>query len=277
MHTFHKIDIDGRILAALEAGMGKPTVVLEAGMGDSFNIWQHVQPTLASVTRTISYDRAGLGQSQFAGDRRTCQDCVQDLATLLQALNVNTPIIFVGHSFGGFIGRLFSHTFPDKVCGLVLLDSPHENVFPELQDIYRTCELPAQDITEPDWLTLTRHERAQLLDPNYPDNILNSEGIRLAECYAQMRAIPNLGDLPITVMSAGKRRYCRDQGADGVVAEVEAQLERTWREYQTRLLELSTTTTHIIATQSQHYIHEDEPQLVVDAVTNIISQIQPKK
>ncbi|MEM7736044.1 MAG: alpha/beta hydrolase [Deinococcota bacterium] len=271
-HTFHKIDIDGRILAALEAGEGEPTVVLEAGMGDSYNIWQHIQPALANLTRTISYDRASVGQSQFASDKRTCQDCVQDLASLLRALNINSPIIIVGHSFGGFIGRLFSHTFPDKVCGLMLLDSPHEDVFPALQGTYRACELPAHDITEPDWLTLTRHERAQLLDPSYPDNILNSEGIRLAECYAQMRAIPNLESLPITVVSAGRRCRCRDQGADGVVAEVEVQLEQTWREYQTKLLELSTNTTHIIATQSQHYIHEDEPQLVVDAISKMIAQ-----
>jgi pimeloyl-ACP methyl ester carboxylesterase len=272
-HKFHNVDIGGRTLAALEVGMGEPTVVLEAGMGDSFNIWQRVQPALANITQTISYDRAGVGQSQFAGDKRTCQDCVQDLAALLQALDINTPIIFVGHSFGGFIGRLFSHMFPERVSGLVLLDSPHEDVFPALQDIYETCELPTQDITEPDWLTWTRHERAQLLDPSYPDNILNSEGIRLVECYAQMRAIPNLEDLPVTVMSAGKRRYCRDQGADGAVAEVEAHLEQTWRKFQVKLLELSDNTAHVIANESQHYIHEDEPQLVINTVNDMMTQL----
>src|SRR3982750_1329270 len=44
-------------------GSGSPTVVLDAGMGDSTVSWAMVQPAMARTTRVCSFDRAGLGFS----------------------------------------------------------------------------------------------------------------------------------------------------------------------------------------------------------------------
>src|SRR3989304_3411287 len=44
-------------------GSGSPTVILDAGLGDSSLVWDSVQPKIASFTRVCSYDRAGLGWS----------------------------------------------------------------------------------------------------------------------------------------------------------------------------------------------------------------------
>src|SRR3982751_5852254 len=45
------------------AGQGRLTVVLEAGLADSRESWQRVQPPIARFARVCSYDRAGYGTS----------------------------------------------------------------------------------------------------------------------------------------------------------------------------------------------------------------------
>src|SRR3546814_10710933 len=63
------VDMDhGRRMNLYCRGAGSPTVILDAGMGDSTISWALVQPALAKRTRTCSYDRAGLGFSD-AGTR----------------------------------------------------------------------------------------------------------------------------------------------------------------------------------------------------------------
>src|SRR5687767_10381057 len=57
------VDIGGRRLHLSCSGAGSPTVILEAGLGDSSAIWKAVQPAVAAVTRVCAYDRAGRGKS----------------------------------------------------------------------------------------------------------------------------------------------------------------------------------------------------------------------
>src|SRR5580700_510808 len=52
----HRVHLDCR-------GTGSPTVLLDAGLGDSSATWALVQPQVAKFTRVCSYDRPGLGWS----------------------------------------------------------------------------------------------------------------------------------------------------------------------------------------------------------------------
>jgi hypothetical protein len=56
-------DLGGFRLRAIISGKGKPVVVFESGMGEDISTWKDVQPTIAKLTRTFTYDRAGLGKS----------------------------------------------------------------------------------------------------------------------------------------------------------------------------------------------------------------------
>ncbi len=79
----NRVDIGGRALFISCIGTGSPTVVLEAGSGNSADTWAGVQPEIARFTRVCSYDRAGLGQSDPApAGVRTVQDSVDDLHAL---------------------------------------------------------------------------------------------------------------------------------------------------------------------------------------------------
>jgi pimeloyl-ACP methyl ester carboxylesterase len=116
------IDIGGRELHADVRGEGGPVVVLEAGIAASSISWALVQDRVAAFTTVVSYDRAGFGWSSAAPHRATALAAAQELALLLEHLELPPPFILVGHSFGGLIARVFQQTFPERVGGLALLD-----------------------------------------------------------------------------------------------------------------------------------------------------------
>ena len=272
--TEHDIDTAGRSLFALEAGSGEPAVIFEAGMGDFSRAWHTVQAEVAKVTRTISYDRAGRGQSQFAGSNRSLDNCLDDLLEMLAALEVKQPLILVGHSFGGLIVRLFAHRFPEKVGGIVLVDSAQEDVNFEFQKTLGKLSFPPRQFDEPQWLTWLRFHQSQHLDPAFPQNILNDEGIALAACYQQVREAASLGDLPVTVISSTNRTGDRDAGATGIFAEGEEAAEQAWISCQAKLLKLSTDATQVLATESGHYVQDDQPDLVISAVVRMVERVR---
>jgi hypothetical protein len=57
------IDIGGYRLHLYCSGPGLPTVVFDSGLSDDSITWYKVQPEIAKVTRSCSYDRADLGWS----------------------------------------------------------------------------------------------------------------------------------------------------------------------------------------------------------------------
>lgn len=63
LHAQRLISISGRTLNIYCTGQGSPSVILDAGAGDTTFAWRKVQPAISKFTRVCSYDRAGLGFS----------------------------------------------------------------------------------------------------------------------------------------------------------------------------------------------------------------------
>jgi pimeloyl-ACP methyl ester carboxylesterase len=116
------VDIGGLRLHLLESGAGHPPVILEAGIAASCLNWTSIQAELARSTRVCSYDRAGLGWSDPPSSPRTVSNAVDDLHALLTAAQIPPPFILTGHSFGGLLVRCYATQYPEQVAGLVLLD-----------------------------------------------------------------------------------------------------------------------------------------------------------
>jgi pimeloyl-ACP methyl ester carboxylesterase len=110
-----------------EARASQPTVILEAGKGDFSVEWSLVQPGVAKFARVCSYDRAGDGWSDLGPHPRTFHQIVYELHTLLDKAGVKPPLVLVGHSYGGWLVRLYASTYPADVAGMVLVEAGADN------------------------------------------------------------------------------------------------------------------------------------------------------
>jgi pimeloyl-ACP methyl ester carboxylesterase len=247
-------------------------------LGDSGLIWQRIQRSLAPEVRVCLYDRAGIGWSdpQRHG-RRSTEGMASDLYALLAAARIEPPYVLVGHSIGGIIARCFAAAFPELVAGMLLVDSSHEEQGHRLGDddwpfgLSRLRRRAAQ--RQMRVLGVRRAAAAFGLVHQLDAYVAREVSPEHAAAYRgtllstrQRRAVvremlwmaglsespPTLGSVPLTVITAG--------------------IHPTpgWEQLQGELAALSTSTTRITAAGSSHYVHMDDPELVVQAIRDLV-------
>ena len=132
--------VDGKRSLTLRCwGMGSPVIVYDAGSGtDGLSLWptRSVMTEMARTNQVCTYDRAGLGESDPAPNRkRVLDDAVHDLHQLLAAAKVAGPYILVGSSGRGFNVYQHAGRFPKEVAGLVMLDVPRGQAKMSAEDV----------------------------------------------------------------------------------------------------------------------------------------------
>jgi len=116
------VSVRGRQLAVQIRGAGA-TVVMEMGGGfGGIGPYWFVDDELAKFCRVLVYDRAGLGGSEGLQGYPTMAERAQDLAALLDALDIREPALFVGWSLGGLIVQNFAARYPERVGAMLLID-----------------------------------------------------------------------------------------------------------------------------------------------------------
>ena len=125
-HPQQLVDIGGRKLNLYCTGSGLPTVVLEAGGGESSLDWRFVQPLLMKKTRVCSYDRAGLGFSDRGPLPRDAAATVNDLHALVELGAIRKPFVLAGYSNGALYSRLYADRYFGDLAGLVLIEPAFE-------------------------------------------------------------------------------------------------------------------------------------------------------
>ena len=104
---------------------GVPLVLLH-GFGNDASIWADFAPLVAPYYRTLAFDLRGHGDSgRDAAHRYDYDFHVRDLECAFEALGVGR-LVLVGHSLGGRIATLFAGRHPERLAGLVLVDSGPE-------------------------------------------------------------------------------------------------------------------------------------------------------
>jgi len=288
---------DGRRLNLYCTGSGTPTVIFEAGLGDSTKAWGLVQPEISKHTRACSYDRAGLGFSDPARVSGTAANAAKDLAQLLRSANLSPPYILVGHSYGALVAKLFTFGNLKSVAGLVLVDPSHEdigkNIFsihPEhrvenkqyLADLKKCLGIDQKELADNGELTTLCVGKAGLRysEPiNTADLNFATQQPRIAawtsemthvwvESSDQVRAASrSLGKIPLVVLS----REPPQPGPKETVELRERKNAEVARLHSTTVA-LTTVGDLKIIPNTGHYIQLEEPSAVIDAILNIINK-----
>jgi pimeloyl-ACP methyl ester carboxylesterase len=117
---------DGLTLHALEwSREGTPLVFLH-GFSNEAHIWDDAAPAVAPYYRTLAFDLRGHGDSDRDPEGRYDYDYhVADLETALGSLGIDR-FVLVGHSLGGRVAMRFAGRHPNRLAGLVIVDSAPE-------------------------------------------------------------------------------------------------------------------------------------------------------
>ena len=263
-----QIDIGGRHLYFECAGEGTPTILLESGLGDGSDSWNPVWEKFTAITSVCRYDRAGIGQSDPTQRPRSSREVVADLHSLLDKLGLAMPLVIVAHSFGCLHARLFAHQYPEKVAGLIFLDS----TLPDLgEKILPFLPLPTDQDSE-----ALQGFRTTQEDPKITEEI---EGLVANACFAQVQAYRSLGDIPLVHLDSGSLVF--DPSASWWPPELPAALAegftQSFIESKLALTALSSKGREVFVQGSGHYIHHDKPEMFVATVQQVIDELRSNK
>lgn len=117
---------DGLALHLLEwSREGVPFLLLH-GFGNEAHLWDDTAPLLAPHYRVLALDLRGHGESEHDPEGRyDHDDMVRDLEAVCGALELGR-LVLMGHSLGGRVATLFAGRHPERMAGLVIVDSGPE-------------------------------------------------------------------------------------------------------------------------------------------------------
>lgn len=229
--------VDGHKMHYHVAGAGSPTVVFEGGVTDDLNSWNPVFSEVARFTKTVSYDRMGLGSSEATTTARSFKQMAAELHSLLHNAHLVPPYILVGHSMGGGLIRAFAHLYKDEIAGMVFLDCMTEfdiNGFPkDTLALY----LPPESVSRK-----STPQEAELY-------LLRNE---VLSDFSEIRSFDSLPDVPVHVFIGQKKTY--------------PQVVNNRMEWYAKIISNQSESNLTVLPYSSHYIHRDYPGLVVAAI-----------
>jgi pimeloyl-ACP methyl ester carboxylesterase len=130
VHVTVRVDVGGYCLAAELRPGGDPVTVFISGRGDSRTGWARVLRLLRTGTATVTYDRAGIGESDPHPVRtpRVYSALADELLILLDRMSARGPFVVVAHSLGAVIAKSLAARHPLLLAGLILVDGSVDEV-----------------------------------------------------------------------------------------------------------------------------------------------------
>lgn len=122
------VDVHGHDIYARCSGTASPTVVYFTGWAPDptkrgVEIAKLIEAADKSRRRICSYERRNTGRSEAVDGTQTPQDVVADVDGVLAAMGESGPFVLLGASFGGLVAGAYAVAHPDRVAGVLLLDS----------------------------------------------------------------------------------------------------------------------------------------------------------
>ena len=267
-------------------GIGSPTIVLEAGLGNDALTWGGVQPVLSSTTRVCSYDRAGFGWSDALPAPRDADHVAAELHELLLQAKVTGPIVLMGHSMAGVYMRDYVTRYPADIVGIVFEDGSTP-----LQDDNPVMKAMDSKAPPPWALELLAKSAMSTGIPRLLGMCSQSiKGFDARAAKLQAEDICHTNVSPMFDAMDGINRSGQETVHSGpygalpilIISEDPAQAvaasstdaANVFYGMQEDLKKLSTRSRRIIAKGSSHYIHIDRADLIEKEVPLFIEQVR---
>lgn len=104
---------------------GETTLVFANSLGTDLRLWDRMVAELPGGFDVVRYDKRGHGLSDAPAPPYSIEDHADDLAGLLDGLGIGKAVI-CGISVGGMIAMSLALRRPERVQGLVLMDTGHK-------------------------------------------------------------------------------------------------------------------------------------------------------
>lgn len=265
-------------------GNGDYTIVMEAGMGNWSLFYQPVFQKLKKNTRVCIIDRAGYAMDSISSNPRDAKTIAFEIEKALKQFGITDNIILVGHSLGGLHVRVYQSLFPDKVKGMILLESAHPNQFNRLPQAFHDLQKRQAKsldkvikLAQKDYL---KYSPGKIPTFGIPDSLLTdyynittqpeyyySMKMEVLDFENSLKQVENLNDLeslPLLVIGS-------NNSMDGAILPGKLKdypfekHNKIWLELQKELSNLSSNSTFIESNQN-HYLHITDSELVTEQI-----------
>ena len=266
--TEHYVDVGESKMYMLcwnEPVPDEPSILLMSGAELLTSSWENMAYALAPEGHHIcAYDRLGVGNSDPPAEAsRTTADQVDELEGLLDSADLEQPVVIAAHSIAGLLAVALVDQAPERVAGMVLVDP-----LPPRLSIAQRAALPPKKRHESRVLT----EERRFLNGYLNDPAQNSEHLLLGANDKYVARLldepgPVFGDLPLIVLQQPRRPSIEGVPRDYNRATLAA-IDDGMEEYAAE----STRGRLIHVNDTGHMIQDDQPQVVMDAIRDVLAE-----
>jgi pimeloyl-ACP methyl ester carboxylesterase len=279
--SHHMASVNGIQMHYVIGGQGDPVVLLH-GWPETWYAWRDVMPALAKNYTVIAPDLRGLGDSSKPPTGYDGKTVAEDIHQLVTQLGFKT-IFLVGHDIGSFIIYPYAAAHPTEVKGLVVMEVP-----PPITGFFPPPSMPLW------WIVL--HQT-----PDVPEALVHGKEMEYLSWFFQ-----NLAYNPAAITQADINEYVSHYSAPGgmragfeyyrAIPQDAIQNENYSKTNLTMpvlalgagyipafrgnpntaaengMKMLAQNVTGIIVPNSGHFIAEEQPQFVINQLSNFFGR-----
>jgi pimeloyl-ACP methyl ester carboxylesterase len=203
-----------------------------------------------------------------------------DLDKIASIASPSRPLVLAGHSFGGVLARAYAKAHPDRAAALVLVDSSHHNWTAFMIEGKRTS---LSEMTPDQLNDLITRTRTSYRPPGGSPMVVPpfdklSPALQEAHLWGMKRIYSSAkADDVVLAMNTQWRLYSglrEVKFGDLPLVVISRPQPDAWVASQKEIAALSTRGKLVMAPGSGHDIELDAPQLVIQAIGELLGQLK---
>ncbi len=152
---------DGTSISYEVYGVGEPTLIFVHGWSCDTRYWREQVPVFSKENKVVLVDLAGHGHSGVTRETYTMEAFGEDVKAVAEATG-SRNVILIGHSMGGAVIAEAARLMPQRVKGLIGVDTFENIEYPLSREEFDMMMAPLQK----DFQAGTRQFVQQMLYPN---------------------------------------------------------------------------------------------------------------